>query len=208
MALLGHLNAGIYDTVGKLLFPVWKDGYRACTHWSAAATMLEMRRMYADPELSHGEMFMPQGTQPRLIIPALGGIHEGLSPYMEPLLRFVAGAMLVPHGCQKLFGMFGGGGLSGTAVFMEKVGYSPGMLWAIVVGCTEIFGGILLAIGLLTRPAAAAITIELIFAIAVTVQRGWIGSNELPVLWLAIVLVFLVRGGGRCSIDRMIGREF
>jgi putative oxidoreductase len=151
---------------------------------------------------------MSQDSPARLIIPALGGIYEALSPYMEPLLRFVAGAMLVQHGCQKLFGMFGGGGLSRTAVFMEKSGYSPGMLWAIVVGCTELFGGILLAIGLLTRPAAAAITIELIFAIAVTIQRGWIGSNELPVLWLAIVVLFLVRGGGRCSIDRMIGREF
>ena len=105
---------------------------------------------------------MSQSPQPRLVIPSLGGIYERLSPYMEPLLRFVAGAMLIPHGCQKLFGMFGGGGLSGTAVFMEKSGYSPGMLWAIVVGCTETFGGILLAVGLLTRPAAAAITIELI----------------------------------------------
>jgi putative oxidoreductase len=151
---------------------------------------------------------MAHGSPPRLIIPALGGIYEALSPYMEPLLRFVAGAMLVPHGCQKLFGMFGGGGLAGTAVYMDKAGYSPGMLWGIVVGCTELFGGILLAIGLLTRPAAAAITIELIFVFAVTIQRGWLGSNELTVLWFMIVVVFLVRGGGRCSIDRMIGREF
>jgi putative oxidoreductase len=142
------------------------------------------------------------------MIPALGGIYEKSSLYVEPLLRFVAGAMLVPHGCQKLFGMFGGGGLSGTAMFMDKAGYSPGMLWAAVVGCTELFGGILLAVGLLTRPAAAAITIEMIFAIAVTIQRGWIGSNELPVLWLFIALVFLARGGGRCSVDRIIGREF
>jgi putative oxidoreductase len=104
--------------------------------------------------------------------------------------------------------MFGGGGLAGTAAYMDKVGYSPGMLWGIVVGCTELFGGILLAIGLLTRPAAAAITIELIFAMAVTIQRGWLGSNELTVLWFMIAVVFLVRGGGRCSIDRMIGREF
>lgn len=140
--------------------------------------------------------------------PALGGIYERLSPYVEPLLRFVAGAMLIPHGCQKLFGMFGGSGLSGTAAFMEKVGYSPGMLWTIVVGCTEVFGGTLLAIGLLTRPAAAAITIESIFAIAVGVRQAWFGLSELPVLWLMIVVVFLVRGGGQCSVDRIIGREF
>lgn len=151
---------------------------------------------------------MSQTAQSRLIIPGLGGLYDKLSPFMEPLLRFVTGAMLIPHGCQKLFGIFGGGGLSGTATFMDKAGYSPGMLWAAVVGCTELFGGIMLAIGLLTRPVAAAITIELICAIRLTIQRGWMGSNELPVLWLAIVLVFLVRGGGRCSVDRMIGREF
>lgn len=150
---------------------------------------------------------MSQDTQPRLIIPALGGIYEKLSPYMEPLLRFVAGVMLVPHGLQKLFGMFGGGGLSGTAVFMDKVGYSPGMFWGIVVGCTELFGGILLAIGLFTRPVAAAIAIELICAFRVTIERGWFGGSELTVLWFLIALLFLVRGAGRCSVARMIGRE-
>lgn len=151
---------------------------------------------------------MAQGSQPRLIIPALGGIYEKLYSCAEVMLRIVAGLMLIPHGCQKLFGMFGGAGLSGAAAFMEKSGYSPGMLWAAVVGCTELFGGILLAIGLLTRPVAAAITIEMIFAIKVTIQRGWLGGNETGVLWLAIALFFLVRGGGRCSVDRMIGREF
>ena len=162
----------------------------------------------AGPALTSGEIVMLRTTQFRPIVPALGGIYESLSPYMEPLLRFAAGAMLVPHGCQKLFGMFGGGGLAKTAAFMEKSGYSPGMLWAVVVGCTELFGGILLAIGLLTRPVAAAITIELIFVTAVTIKRGWFDSNELAVLWLVVSLVFLVRGGGRCSIDRIIGREF
>lgn len=151
---------------------------------------------------------MSQGSQPRLIIPAFGGVYEKLYFCMEVMLRVVAGLMLIPHGCQKLFGMFGGGGLSGTAVFMDKAGYSPGMLWAVVVGSTELLGGILLTIGLLTRPVAAAITIEMIFAIAVTIQRGWLGSNETGVLWLAIAVFFLVRGGGRCSVDRMIGREF
>lgn len=151
---------------------------------------------------------MSASSQTRLMIPALGKMYDRFSPYMEPILRFVSGVMLIPHGCQKLFGMFGGSGLSGTAIFMEKSGYSPGMLWALVVGCTEVVGGVLLAIGLLTRPVAVIIAIELVFAIAVTIQRGWLGSNELPVLWLMIVLVFVVRGGGRCSFDRILGREF
>ena len=150
---------------------------------------------------------MSQDSQPRLVFPALGGIYEKLSPYAEPLLRVVAGVLLIPHGLQKLFGMLGGGGLSGTAVFMDKAGYSPGMFWGIVVGCTETFGGILLAIGLLTRPVAAALVIELIFAFKVTIQRGWFGGSELVVLWFFVALFFLVRGAGRCSVARIIGRE-
>ena len=58
---------------------------------------------------------MADQTRTRNVIPALSGLYQALSPWMEPLLRFIAGAMLVPHGCQKLFGIFGGGGLVGTA---------------------------------------------------------------------------------------------
>lgn len=151
---------------------------------------------------------MADGAQTRNVIPALSSLYEALSPWMEPLLRFITGAMLVPHGCQKLFGMFGGGGLAGTAQFMERVGYHPGALWAYVVGLNELFAGALLAIGLLTRPAAAAVAIQMLFVIPVTIKRGWFEANELAVFWLSLAIFFLVRGGGRCSVDRSIGREF
>jgi putative oxidoreductase len=151
---------------------------------------------------------MEDQTRTRNVIPALSGLYQALSPWMEPLLRFIAGAMLVPHGCQKLFGMFGGGGLSGTAQFMDRVGYHPGMLWAYVVGLNEVIAGVLLAIGLLTRPAAAAVAIQMLFVMPVTIKRGWFGDNELAVLWLSVAIFFLIRGGGRCSVDRTIGREF
>jgi putative oxidoreductase len=151
---------------------------------------------------------MADGAQTRNFIPALSSLYEALSPWMEPLLRFITGAMLVPHGCQKLFGMFGGGGLAGTAQFMDRVGYHPGALWAYVVGLNELIAGALLAIGLLTRPAAAAVAIQMLFVIPVTIKRGWFEANELAVLWLSLAIFFLVRGGGRCSVDRSIGREF
>ena len=53
---------------------------------------------------------MADQTRTRNVIPALSGLYQALSPWMEPLLRFIAGAMLVRHGCQKLFGISGGGG--------------------------------------------------------------------------------------------------
>ena len=151
---------------------------------------------------------MADQTRTRNVIPALSGLYQALSPWMEPLLRFIAGAMLVPHGCQKLFGIFGGGGLAGTAQFMDRVGYHPGMLWTYVVGLNEVIAGTLLAIGLLTRPAAAAVTIQMLFVIPVTIKRGWFEGNELAVLWLSVAIFFLIRGGGRCSVDRTMGWEF
>jgi putative oxidoreductase len=151
---------------------------------------------------------MADQTRTRNLIPPLSGLYQALFPWIEPLLRFVAGAMLVPHGCQKLFGMFGGGGLAGTAQFMDRVGYHPGTLWAYVVGLNEVIAGALLAIGLLTRPAAAAVTIQMLFVIPVTIRRGWFEGNELAVLWLSVAIFFLIRGGGRYSVDRAIGWEF
>jgi putative oxidoreductase len=65
-----------------------------------------------------------------LFVPALGGVYSALEPYSMTLLRVAAGLWFVPHGMQKLFGAFGGGGISGTAGFLESVGYSMPMVWA------------------------------------------------------------------------------
>jgi len=91
---------------------------------------------------------------------------------------------------------------------MDRVGYHPGMLWALVVGLNEVISGALLAVGLLTRPAAAAVTIQMLFVIPITIKRGWFGDNELALLWLSVAIFFLIRGGGRCSVDRTIRWEF
>src|SRR6476469_8927293 len=104
----------------------------------------------------------------RHYIPALGNLYARFEPYVLPLLRVGLGVILVPHGCQKIFGMFGGMGLTANAAFFEKVGYAPGIFWGTLVGCTEIVAGILLVIGLFTRVAALAVTIFMILAIHFT----------------------------------------
>jgi putative oxidoreductase len=145
----------------------------------------------------------------RLSIPALGGLYESLSDIVWLILRLAAGLIVVPHGMQKLFGMFGGGGLSGTAAFFDKIGYSPGSVWAPIVGCVEFFGGLLLAIGLFTRPAAALLAIQFIFVTHFHLARGFFAPGiEFPLLWLTVFLFFAIRGGGPMSVDAKMNKEF
>jgi len=152
---------------------------------------------------------MAEATQ-RLYIPALGGIYSAVSEFAEPILRIGLGGILIPHGCQKLFGLFGGMGLTANAALFERLGYSPGMFWGTLVGCTEFFGGILLVLGLFTRFAAAAVLIFMIVAVKFTSAKGFFwsaGGWEYPLLIGICALFFLIRGGGPCSLDRTIGRE-
>src|ERR1700690_726734 len=72
------------------------------------------------------------------------------------LLRLGLGLTLAAHGAQKLFGWFGGPGLSGAAPHMEKLGFVPGRRSAFLAGVTEMGAGLLLALGLATPAAAAA----------------------------------------------------
>ncbi len=62
----------------------------------------------------------------------------------------------------------------------------------------------------MTRPAAAAIAVMLLVAATVHLPAGFFwteGGWEYPVLWAAIAGMFAIKGGGRYSLDRLIGRE-
>jgi putative oxidoreductase len=73
------------------------------------------------------------------------------------LLRILVGGLFVGHGTQKLFGWFGGHGLEGTGQFFESLGLRPGRHNAIAAGAAEAGGGALLASGLATPAAGAAL---------------------------------------------------
>src|SRR5438309_9215882 len=86
------------------------------------------------------------GSSPGWPKPGKGGLmNTGLL-----VVRAVIGLVLVGHGVQKLFGWFGGSGLTGAGEAMGAVGFRPGTLFAFVAGATEAGGGLLLALGLLT----------------------------------------------------------
>ena len=80
-------------------------------------------------------------------------------------LRIPVGIIFVAHGAQKLFGWFGGYGLEGTGQWMDSIGLSPGYLMALLAGGTEFLGGLALIIGLLVRPASAALAFAMLIAI-------------------------------------------
>jgi putative oxidoreductase len=75
----------------------------------------------------------------------------------------------------------------------------------------ELVGGLLIAIGFLTRPAALALLGFMAMAVVTHLPRGFFWSSggvEYPLMWGVAALFFLIRGGGPYSIDRAIGQEF
>jgi putative oxidoreductase len=153
---------------------------------------------------------MQEQIKTDLYIPALAKLYSKFDDLAWLALRVAAGALLVPHGAQKLFGLFGGGGISGTAGFLGKVGYPAPELLAVLIGCTEFFGGLLLVLGFLTRPAAIAVAIFMAFAVLFHMANGffWTGRGyEYPLLWGIVCLFFAVKGGGYFSVDQKLGKE-
>lgn len=150
--------------------------------------------------------------QSRLIVPGIGRIYRATDDFADALIRLTLGALLLPHGLQKLFGWFGGRGLQANTELFQKLGYSPGWLWGNIVVATEVVGAILLIIGLWTRPAALAVAIFAFNAIIFTQGRGgffWSnGGSEYSILLFVCALFVLIRGAGNYSVDRAIGREF
>ena len=125
------------------------------------------------------------------------------------LIRVVVGLSLVAHGAQKLFGVFGGYGLTGTGQFFESIGFRPGRVMATVAGLAEMGGGLAFALGLLTPFAAAAIIATMAVAIwGVHIEKGFFsqdGGYEYPLTIGAIALGIAFTGAGSLSLDAILG---
>lgn len=143
----------------------------------------------------------------RLLLPFLGPLYDALAPLSWALVRFTAGAALVPHGWGKIIG----GGLSGAADSFAGLGLEPAGILALYIGLLELVGGTLLAVGLLTR--LWALQVAAFMAIAafyvhwpngyMWTDKGW----EYPAFWMLVSLAILIRGGGPLSLDRLLPRE-
>ncbi|WP_448211316.1 DoxX family protein [Colwellia sp. MEBiC06753] len=127
-------------------------------------------------------------------------------------LRLAAGVIFAAHGSQKLFAWFGGYGLDGTGQWMESIGLAPGFLMALLAGSAEFFGGLLLIVGLLTRPTALVLAFTMLIAIfSVHFDNGLFMSNngyEFGLTLFAMSLALMFQGGGRFSLDNLIAGKF
>lgn len=139
----------------------------------------------------------------QLYFPALGRLYACFDTVAETLLRVVAGGLLAVHGWPKITNPFGAAGM------VERIGFSPGVVWSPLLSATEFFGGLLIAVGLFTRPAALATAIQM----AVVVYFHWIvlgqglKGSEYPILWFCVLVLFVVRGSNALSVDARLGRQ-
>lgn len=124
-------------------------------------------------------------------------------------LRLGVGGAVAAHGAQKLFGWFGGYGLAGTGQWMESLGFQgSGKTNAAMSGLAEFGGGTLLALGLATGPAGAAVAGNM--AVASSTHTGFFnteGGFELPATFGLVGAVLALGGPGRFSLDHVLGHS-
>lgn len=121
---------------------------------------------------------------------------------------------IFPHGAQKLFGWFGGAGFSATMEGLSKGAGLP-MFIVFLVIIIESIATLFLLIGFLTRISAAAVFINFLGVVfTVTIHSGyfmnWKGEAgkgeglEFFILLFALLIILLIRGGGKFSLDALL----
>jgi putative oxidoreductase len=151
---------------------------------------------------------MAQSERTKLIFPGLEGLYETFSPYSYSFMRFATGAILVPHGMTKILNTpmekFAPNIAAKGLPFPELLGYLTYFAESVAAAC--------LAIGLFTRIAAAIVGIEMIVIVFLFQwQFGYfwtVRGYEFALLWVLLCIAIFFKGGGRYSVDHMIGREF
>ena len=125
------------------------------------------------------------------------------------IARLIIGLAISAHGAQKLFGWFGGHGLSGTGGFLESIGFRPGRLFAFAAGLAEFTGGALTVLGLLGPVGPALIILVMMVAmLTVHLPHGFFAESngiELPVTYTAGALALASAGPGLYSLDSVLG---
>jgi len=130
------------------------------------------------------------------------------SGWVSVPLRLALGIAFIGHGAQKVLGSFNGPGLRQFTQFPAPFPFMrPAWLWMGAAAASELIGGGLVLLGLLTRVGAFLITcVMLTVIIGLQWPRFFAPEGmELAVAMLGMSLALLIAGGGPVSADRFIG---
>jgi putative oxidoreductase len=129
-------------------------------------------------------------------------------------VRLVLAWIFIYHGSRRLFGWFDGPGLHASGQYFANTAHlHPGEFFAFMGGLIEFGGGILIALGLLTRLAGAGIFVDMMMAIITVTWANGINATtgksgyELNLALGLLGLVVAVFGAGRFSIDALLARR-
>ncbi len=129
-------------------------------------------------------------------------------------LRLFLGISFIGHGAAKVFGVFGGPGISKWASGTEALtlGLRPAWLWLGAAAFAELLGGVSLLLGLLTRAGAFLIMCTMLVALGINWQKSGAFFIERqgiePIYWvIGMTLALLIAGGGQASIDATLMRS-
>ncbi len=138
--------------------------------------------------------------------------------WLALISRLAVGITIFPHGAQKLFGWFGGYGFNGTMGFLTGAMHLPWIIGLLVI-LIEFFGAIFLILGFFTRIAAFGMLVNflgVVFSVH-TFGNGFFmnwGMNagrgeglEYFVLLFGLVVINLIAGGGKASIDSVVVKK-
>lgn len=90
---------------------------------------------------------------------------------------------------------------------ISSMGVPAPELFAWMAALAEFGGGILLAMGLMTRPAALFLSFTMFVAGFIVHSADPFKVKEMAFLYLVIYLIFVTRGAGRWSIDHLISKK-
>lgn len=118
------------------------------------------------------------------------------------ILRVFIGLAMTTHGFGKMFG-----GLAGFTENVANMGIPAPQLMAFLAAFAESFGALMLAAGLLTRPAAFMLVCTMAVAALGAHGDGGFGAQEKAWLYLVPSLMFMLKGAGKWSVDFLISKK-
>lgn len=143
------------------------------------------------------------------------GSFDATDLFAPLMLRIPLGLIFMAHGSQKLLGVFGGQGLTGTfRTFEEKMGIPP--IFTLLAIIAEFGGGFGILTGFLTRLSAAGISAVMLVAIYkihwahgffLNSSAGHGHGIEYNIALLGMAFYLLIAGGGRWCLDRLVFRS-